>query len=257
MECRLPELVVFLQDSNHQVFKDICMEGEECSVENCELNHHNICYMLKYEPDNCAELENRVSESKPEPYESIVKQFDDSKKLLMEAKAATEIADAISFSHGLPKQQSVDRELVDQKENQDQEMNPVSMASKFVSKEACCEPSSIAGSISREGSVPNLKTRNSTIEDGTPRSLASLFAIQNTEKLPDNEDSTLVVVSATKQCHDNISVRSSSTNSTKSFAFPVLTSEWVDSPAKMVEADKRYYKRRSCRWRMCFDFCRY
>lgn len=114
MECKLPELVVYLQDSNHQVFKDIYMEGEQCSLENCELNHHNIYYMLKYELDNRAELGNRVSES----YEGIVKKFDDSKNLLMEGKSDTEIADAISYSRDVPKQPSLDRELVDQKENQ-------------------------------------------------------------------------------------------------------------------------------------------
>lgn len=257
MECKLPELVVFLKDSNHQVFKDICMDGEECSLESCELDHHNSYYMLKDELDNTTESENRVSESKPESYEGIVKQIDDSKKLLMKGKADTEIADAISFSHDVPKRPSLDKELVDQKENQDQELKPVSMASKFVSKEASSDKSSIPDSISRDVSVQNTKAENSpSVENGTPRSLASLFAEQNTEKLPDREDKN-PVVSATKQCHDNISIRSSSTNSTKSFAFPVLTSEWPGSPVKMVEADKRDFKRRSCRWRMCFDFCRF
>lgn len=94
------------------------------------------------------------------------------------------------------------------------------MTSKFVSKVACCNKSSIADSISREGSA-NTKVENSTSTgDGVPRSLASLFADQNTEKLTDGEDMNLVVL-ATKQCHDNISIRSSSTNSTKSFAFPM------------------------------------
>ncbi|KAM3318877.1 putative protein isoform X1 [Capsicum chacoense] len=254
MECSLLEVVVFLQESNRQVFKDICMEGEECSLENCELNHPNIYYMLKYDLDNNAELENTVSEL----YKGNVMQFDDSKKLLMEGEAATEIADAISFSHDVPKRPSLDGEQVDQEENQDQEMKPVSMASKFVSKEACCNTGRIADSFSGEGSVPNTNAENSTgTEDGTPRSLASLFADQNnTEKLSDRQDMNLVV-SATKQCHDNISIRSSSTNSTKSFAFPILTSEWAGSPVKMLEADKRDSKRRCCRWRMCFDFCKF
>ncbi|XP_075107714.1 uncharacterized protein LOC107765455 [Nicotiana tabacum] len=251
MECRLPESVVFLQDSNHKDFRDICMDGEECSMENCELNHDNIYCMLKYELDHNAELENRVlhvSESKPESYEGTVKHFDDSKKLLMKGKADTgaevEIAGAISISHTLPKDQSLDGELFDNKYNQDQEMN----------KEACSDKSNIPDSTFREGSKPNSKEKKgSSIEDGTPmRSLASLFASQNTEKLPDFEDSTVLVVSASKQCNDNISVRSSSTNSTKSFAFPVLTSEWTGSPAKMVEAGKRDFKKRSCCWRMCF-----
>ncbi|KAK4362323.1 hypothetical protein RND71_017564 [Anisodus tanguticus] len=136
---------------------DICMDGEECHLENCELNHHNIYYMLKYELDNSAELDNRVSESKPESYEGIVKQFVDSKKLLMEGSADSEIADAISFSHDFQKRPSLDRELVDQKENQDQEMKPVST---FVVKEASCDKSSTTDSISRERSVPNSKAEH-------------------------------------------------------------------------------------------------
>ncbi|KAJ8553748.1 hypothetical protein K7X08_024426 [Anisodus acutangulus] len=142
---------------NHQVFMDICMDGEECHLEKCELNHYNIYYMLKYELDNSAELDNRVSESKPESYEGIVKQFVDSKKLLMEGNADSEIADAISFSHDFQKRLSLDRELVDQKENQDQEMKPVST---FVVKEASCDKSSTTDSISRERSVPNSKAEH-------------------------------------------------------------------------------------------------
>lgn len=106
MECKLSELVVF--------FKTAIIKFSKT----CELNHHNIYYMLRYQLDNSAEPENIVSESKTESCEGIVKKFDNPKNPLMEGKAAAEIDDAISSSHDVPKRTSLDRELVDQKENQ-------------------------------------------------------------------------------------------------------------------------------------------
>ncbi|XP_027126248.1 uncharacterized protein [Coffea arabica] len=49
---------------------------------------------------------------------------------------------------------------------------------------------------------------------------------------------------------DNISLRSNSTASTRSFAFPTLATEWNESPIRMAEVDRKP-KRRGC-WRMCF-----
>ncbi|CDO98546.1 unnamed protein product [Coffea canephora] len=49
---------------------------------------------------------------------------------------------------------------------------------------------------------------------------------------------------------DNISVRSNSTASTRSFAFPILATEWNESPIRMAEVDRKP-KRWGC-WRMCF-----
>lgn len=51
----------------------------------------------------------------------------------------------------------------------------------------------------------------------------------------------------------SLSLRSdSSTTSTRSFAFPILSSEWNSSPVKMVQADPRYFRKKR-RWRfLCF-----
>ncbi|KAL3529389.1 hypothetical protein ACH5RR_008711 [Cinchona calisaya] len=49
---------------------------------------------------------------------------------------------------------------------------------------------------------------------------------------------------------DTISLRSNSTTSTRSFAFPILATEWNESPIRMAEVERRSKK---CRcWRMCF-----
>ncbi|MCL7043986.1 hypothetical protein MKW94_026008 [Papaver nudicaule] len=55
----------------------------------------------------------------------------------------------------------------------------------------------------------------------------------------------------------SISHRSdSSTTSTRSFAFPVLHSEWNSSPVKMVKPDRRHLRKHRG-WKLCFPCCRY
>ncbi|KAM1082146.1 hypothetical protein ACFX13_021188 [Malus domestica] len=55
----------------------------------------------------------------------------------------------------------------------------------------------------------------------------------------------------------NVSLRSeSSTTSTRSFAFPVLQSEWNSSPVRMAKAD-RSHLRKHRGWRGCFLCCRF
>ncbi|KAM1102546.1 hypothetical protein ACFX14_011404 [Malus domestica] len=55
----------------------------------------------------------------------------------------------------------------------------------------------------------------------------------------------------------NVSLRSeSSTTSTRSFAFPVLQSEWNSSPVRMAKADRRHLRKHRG-WRGCFLCCRF
>ncbi|KHG21027.1 Formate--tetrahydrofolate ligase [Gossypium arboreum] len=55
----------------------------------------------------------------------------------------------------------------------------------------------------------------------------------------------------------NLSLRSdSSTTSTRSFAFPILQSEWNSSPVRMAKADQRQYRRHRG-WRQGFLCCRF
>lgn len=49
----------------------------------------------------------------------------------------------------------------------------------------------------------------------------------------------------------NLSLHSDSSTSTRSFAFPILASEWNSSPAKIGPPDSRYFRRRR-RWRPRF-----
>ncbi|CAI9113373.1 OLC1v1013960C1 [Oldenlandia corymbosa var. corymbosa] len=49
--------------------------------------------------------------------------------------------------------------------------------------------------------------------------------------------------SGSLQFCDNISLRSNSTTSTTSFAFPILASEWNGSPIRLTEIDRRKHRR--------------
>lgn len=54
----------------------------------------------------------------------------------------------------------------------------------------------------------------------------------------------------------SISLRSdSSTTSTRSFAFPILQTEWNSSPVRMAEADRRHYRKH--KWRRGLLCCRF
>lgn len=50
----------------------------------------------------------------------------------------------------------------------------------------------------------------------------------------------------------SISHRSDSSTSTRSFAFPILASDWNSSPVKMAQPDSHFYKRRRRRCFFCF-----
>lgn len=55
----------------------------------------------------------------------------------------------------------------------------------------------------------------------------------------------------------NVSLRSdSSTTSTRSFAFPILQSEWNSSPVRMVKADRRHFRKHRG-WRQGLLCCRF
>ncbi|KAJ0094635.1 hypothetical protein Patl1_16635 [Pistacia atlantica] len=55
----------------------------------------------------------------------------------------------------------------------------------------------------------------------------------------------------------SLSLRSdSSTTSTRSFAFPILQSEWNSSPVRMAKADRRHFRKHKC-WRQGLLCCRF
>ncbi|XP_057493357.1 uncharacterized protein LOC130778879 isoform X2 [Actinidia eriantha] len=67
----------------------------------------------------------------------------------------------------------------------------------------------------------------------------------------------LITYSGSIPYSGSVSLRSdSSATSTRSFAFPVLQSEWNSSPVRMAKADRRHYRRHKC-WRHGLLCCRF
>ncbi|RAL37588.1 hypothetical protein DM860_000282 [Cuscuta australis] len=82
------------------------------------------------------------------------------------------------------------------------------------------------------------------------------FADGNTSFSSVGPMSGLITYSGLVPHPGNISIRSdSSTTSTRSFAFPVLQSEWNSSPVRMSKAERRYRKQRG--WRQGLLCCRF
>nr|GMD39140.1 protein BREAKING OF ASYMMETRY IN THE STOMATAL LINEAGE-like isoform X3 [Ipomoea batatas] len=95
--------------------------------------------------------------------------------------------------------------------------------------------------------------------DERPKSLAALFSIQqmdNRDSISSSSSGHLIVPgggSMTTSCYDTMSFRSNSTTSTRSFAFPILASDWNGSPMRMADGDRtRRFSRKRGQWRMCF-----
>ncbi|GKU95100.1 hypothetical protein SLEP1_g8502 [Rubroshorea leprosula] len=58
-------------------------------------------------------------------------------------------------------------------------------------------------------------------------------------------------------CSSSVSIRSnSSTASSQSFAFPILQSEWNDSPVRMAKPDQKQMRKQQS-WKICFLCCKF
>ncbi|XP_019167087.1 PREDICTED: uncharacterized protein LOC109162839 [Ipomoea nil] len=92
--------------------------------------------------------------------------------------------------------------------------------------------------------------------DERPKSLAALFSIQqmdHRDSISSSSSGHLIVPGGSSSCYDTMSFRSNSTTSTRSFAFPILASDWNGSPMRMADVDRnRRFSRKRRQWRMCF-----
>ncbi|CAH9119748.1 unnamed protein product [Cuscuta europaea] len=107
---------------------------------------------------------------------------------------------------------------------------------------------------------PELLLEMQTSEDKAPANLLmggqDGFADGETSFSSVGPISGLITYSGLAPHPGSISIRSdSSTTSTRSFAFPVLQSEWNSSPVRMSKAERRYGKQRG--WRQGLLCCRF
>ncbi|MCL7033991.1 hypothetical protein MKW94_015953 [Papaver nudicaule] len=119
--------------------------------------------------------------------------------------------------------------------------------------------------ISEEQKLSELVAlENPTVEDSlgelrsaSSRSLFSLHAHGESSFSAVDNPAALVTRSGRIAYSGSISLRSdSSTTSTRSFAFPILQSDWPTSPVRMAKADRRHYRKHQ-RWKFSLACCRF
>lgn len=305
MDSEEPELIVFLQESDYQIFKEICIDGEapfhdKCCVENCELDHSILSGLLNSEleirgnltteaPDVVSFVSN-VSESyhQRECIMEVTKEFN-SEVLLMESKvrvgARVKYAE-VSSSKNLEAQSSV---LFDsflhrgEKENNQVPGDTILPTSMFSSSSKALHNDSCASESGFNGDADNGKTIDcdsfkSTVSciEGSPE---QDFAITENkaeaeDEIPGNFTKNSICLNdagnSSYRAHPgslaytgpaphsgSTSLRSNSSSaSTRSFAFPILPSEWYDSPIRLADADGKNLRKRR-QWRTRFICCNF
>ncbi|KAK1564491.1 hypothetical protein Q3G72_004483 [Acer saccharum] len=249
MDSETPELVAFYQLYNyHEFVKDIFMDTEvvpslmkRCLVEKCELDHKNISCMLNSDVDyinsesNSATLET-VSSISNDSCKDVIKRCG-SEKLVMEHEADSDAIGDI--------------------------LNNCSIE-KIPGREADLSNYTVSVTSATEVINDNSYTIDHQMEEWQQNAdFKQFLETLSTSKKPDQDSmlGSLIINSTTVDQNDkgesadsfsassllyrttyseSISLRSnSSTASSRSFAFPILPSEWNGSPVRMVKPDRR------------------
>ncbi|KAL3512408.1 hypothetical protein ACH5RR_025125 [Cinchona calisaya] len=237
------------------------MEKLLCQVENCELDHNNISNLLKYELvqntiDAFEEVQLNISSSTSATeslsYHDFIK--DDvnlcgAENKLMEDKAVPggsadvscsnkESSNSDKINNFSLSQLFISDDLRDQQQNnQDPSTEKSSKVEKICAMTNMSKVPLLASSLSHQSIVGHQELGSSSFSSESTPSGQSTF-------------------SGLMSCSDSISLHSNSTASTRSFAFPILATEWNGSPIRMAEVDRRKPKSiKECGcWRMCFTF---
>ncbi|GMP33221.1 hypothetical protein CsSME_00006638 [Camellia sinensis var. sinensis] len=213
MDCEMPERVIFPQEGNYQVVKDICVDREiKCSMENCELDHNVISSATASSISN-------ASESFPD-HDCI--------------KDAVEQCGSMKFSMEL--NGGFDARTGQRGEQKDHKFS--NMATEVASKTEI-ETKSITHDCDSLVTRINGRQKNPGIADyQPPLETVNLSEVENgiSEKLMtssrayDHGESSFSAVgplsgsiafSGPMSYSGSISLRSNSSNSVRSFAFPV------------------------------------
>ncbi|CAB4311579.1 unnamed protein product [Prunus armeniaca] len=272
MDNELPELVAFLQESsNYQCFKDICIDKEVPSqekylVENCELDHSRIACILDSDLDSSSEsigetLDSESSASTEHDTDKDVNEQCGSKNL----KTEDDKYFGESDDHSTKKTVSETLLIVRQGPN-----NAVLANSMVLSKSQAIDDNSRTSKASVRSDLDDASSLGKlngiiTIDDGReevtqsaechPPDIGNMFRPDSSEDGMSASEpcSGLLALSGGIPSCGSISLRSnSSTTSSQSFAFPILSSEWNGSPARMGKADPRQLQRHHRHWVMRF-----
>ncbi|CAA7039308.1 unnamed protein product [Microthlaspi erraticum] len=234
MACEVPEIIVCdYKELTYNVVKDICVDEDSAKV-------------------NVNPLESKSSEeSKLE--ESV--DTKDSCKLYQDNLIVTgqdsgceksPLSDAVATSVSVSKEAFTLGDIISMEESQNRPRNNIDGREESATKEAKTEEPKADSLryISSEMAEPKNPLLNDVLEDSDDHQHLFSGNLQNgsVESIFSEEESgfTHITYSGPISVSGSISVRSDgSTVSSRSFAFPILESEWNSSPVRMVKAEKR------------------
>ncbi|KAL7223172.1 hypothetical protein ACSBR1_024777 [Camellia fascicularis] len=234
MDCEMPERVIFPQEGNYQVVKDICVDREiKCSIETCELDHNVISCLLNSDADTDIEL------TKEAPNAAAASSVSNASESFPDhdcIKDAVEQCGSMKFSMEL--NGDFDARTGQRGEQKDHKFQFLNMATEVASKTEI-ETKSITHDCDSLVTRISGREKNPGIADyQPPLETANLSEVENgiSEKLMtssqayDHGESSFsavgplsgsIVFSGPMSYSGSISLRSNSSNSVRSFAFPV------------------------------------
>ncbi|XP_038879932.1 uncharacterized protein LOC120071641 [Benincasa hispida] len=280
IEDELPELVVFLQETNYEFVKDICIDESATSrgkwfEENCDTENGYVHRMLNR--DTLESDDESTEES--EDLESSISSTESTQTLDEKQKAHSDALDEIP-SEVPPHKKSVPKLFLDRKvtgrKGAAGSTNSIAISLTKILDENKHKGKGVTRSNIEHGSIRNSGLSQSSnwtagcgrccdcgstsmTEDYTQENERGLYS-SHCGFVYQREDGSSAVDPTRPSLTSYLgsaSLRSNgSTNSSHSFAFPILPTEWNGSPERMVKADPLQTRRRQL-WRLCFPCCNF
>ncbi|KAJ7942173.1 18S pre-ribosomal assembly protein gar2-like protein [Quillaja saponaria] len=295
MDYDLPELVVFLQEDNHQFVKDICIDRGviNCGylLEDCEVDHSSISSIHNPDVESTSESSEeslKTSSSKSSNGSKCivehhrikdVSKWYGAENLMMEGKIDFDSTDENSTDHSTKTNTSQTlREILSKEAVLEDPMvlsKTETNINKYNTSKARFQTRLDHRRISHLDSPTWLISSGNDIYCKQPPETGSMskYEDENSESLTGSSKSFdqqhyLEESEATSFAIDphtgpltipgsaSHHRSNSSMGSAHSFAFPILTAEWSGSPVRMETADRRQLQKHR-RWRIRFLCCKF
>ncbi|XP_023531769.1 uncharacterized protein LOC111793924 [Cucurbita pepo subsp. pepo] len=280
----LPELVVFLQETNYEFVKDICIDKagtscEECFEENCDTQNGYVPCMLKSDvaesdiktTEESEDLESSIlsTDSTQVVEKNLLNKVNENQKFCYDAK--DDIPSDFSNKKSVPKLH-LDRKVTGKRVAASS--NSIAISLTKILDENKLKGKGVAGSNNEHGNVfhdSGLSPsgvggggRTSTAEDYAPENQTGryrsiygfVYQRDDGSSEVDPAFNTVRRPSFSSYVGSDSLGSNDSTNSSHSFAFPILQTEWNGSPERMATADPRQTRRLQL-WRLCLPCCNF
>lgn len=251
------EMVIFSEENNFQIVKDICIDKEipyknKILVENCNLRHNSIyCPLIEETDDGVASKLNRSKRS------LFLEQYD-SENLMKEAEVDMDAKNdtgvgklmqieesdtnhSCSLSKGDKEGQHFNKGLVKEASECDSSKEDM----EELLETTICETKNKPGLEDEMLQGSKVLTQGPVIEHEHKNLIFSAVG----------PVSGRIAYSGPVAYSGSVSLRSnSSTASSRSFAFPILSTDWNSSPVRMVKAERKGKYRSWRRRLLCCKF---